>query len=87
MTKYSVKYAQNYGVFKEVALFSENVPHSTLVRFCEDLLTEIDNCTAVEAVDLETGAIFYDVYAKEDSDNCDNDCGFDPFIGLFTYDV
>lgn len=101
MTKYSVKYAQNYGIFKEVALFSENIPDNVLVCFCDDLSNEIDNCTAVEAVDLETGAVVYGIYADEDTggtvyevysdeenpDTCDNDCGFDPYLGLFTYDV
>ena len=93
MTKYSVKYAQNYGIFKEVALFSENIPDTMLVNFCDELSNEIDNCTAVEAVDLETGAIVYGIYAdefysnEEEPDNCDDDCGFDPYLGCYTDDV
>lgn len=124
MTKYSVKYAQNYGIFKEVALFSEWIPEVVLINFCDDLSNEIDNCTAVEAVDLETGAIVYGFYADEDTggtvyevysdeedpviygiygkepedepepedeglefDNCDDDCGFDPYLGCYTDDV
>lgn len=89
MTKYSVKYAQNYGIFKEVALFSEWIPDVVLVNFCDDLSNEIDNCTAVEAVDLETGAIVYGIYADEglEFDNCDDDCGFDPYLGCYTDDV
>lgn len=101
MTKYSVKYAQNYGTFKEAALFSEWVPDVVLVNFCDDLSNEIDNCTAVEAVDLETGAIIYGIYADEDTggtvyevysdeeglDNYDDDCGFDPYLGCYTDDV
>ena len=67
----------------------------------DNLSNEIDNCTAVEAVDLETGAIVYGIYADEDTggtvyevysneegpDNCDDDCGFDPFLGCYTDDV
>ena len=88
MTKYSVKYAQNYGTFKEVALFSERTPEVVLVNFCDDLSNEIDNCTAVEATDLETGTLIYSIYAdEEDSDNCDDDCGFDPYLGCYTDDV
>lgn len=101
MTKYSVKYAQNYGIFKEVALFSKNIPDNVLVCFCDDLSNEIDNCTAVEVVDLETGAVVYGIYADEDTggtvyevysdeeehDNRDDDCGFNPYLGCYTDDM
>lgn len=88
MTKYSVKYEQYYGNFKEVALFSERIPEVVLVNFCDDLFNEINNCTAVEAVDLETETLVYSIYADEEgSDNCDDDCGFDPYLGCYTDDV
>ena len=94
MTKYSIRFAINYGTFEEAALFSEWVPAMTLVNFCDDLSNETDNCTAVEAIDLETGAVVYGIYEEEEPedeglefDNCDNDCGFDPFLGCYTDDV
>lgn len=89
MTKYSIRFAINYGTFEEAALFSEWVPTMTLVNFCDDLSNDIDNCTAVEAIDLETDSIVYGIYANEESefDTCDDDCGFDPFLGCYTDDV
>ena len=89
MTKYAVKYAQNYGTFEEAALFSEWVPAVVLANFCDDLSNEIDNCTAVEAIDLETNSVVYGIYKDEEFefDNCDDDCGFDPYLGCYTDDV
>lgn len=93
MTKYSIRFAINHGTFEEAALFSEWVPAMTLVNFCDDLSNDIDNCTAVEAIDLETDSVVYGIYADEEledeegPDNCDDDCGFDPFLGCYTDDV
>lgn len=93
MTKYSIRFAINHGTFEEAALFSEWVPAMTLVNFCDDLSNDIDNCTAVEAIDLETDSVVYGIYAdeeledEEDPDTCDDDCGFDPFLGCYTDDV
>lgn len=93
MTKYSIRFAINYGTFEEAALFSDWVPAMTLVNFCDDLSNEIDNCTAVEAIDLETNSVVYGIYEEEEPedeglefDNCDNDCGFDPYLGCYTDD-
>lgn len=89
MTKYSIRFAINHGTFEEAALLSDWVPAMTLVNFCDDLSNETDNCTAVEAIDLETNAVVYGIYEDEglEFDNCDNDCGFDPYLGCYTDDV
>lgn len=94
MTKYSIHLAINYGTFEEAALFSEWVPAISLVNFCDALSYEIDNCTAVEAIDLETDSVVYGIYKEEEPedeglefDNCDDDCGFDPYLGCYTDDV
>ena len=93
MTKYSIRFAVNCGAFEKAALFSDLIP-VMIDNFCDDLFDEIDNCTAVEAIDLETGAIVYGIYADEEPedeglefDNCDDDCGFDPYLGCYTDDV
>lgn len=98
MTKYSIRFAINHGTFEEAALFSDWIPAMTLVNFCDDLSNEIDNCTAVEAIDLETGVLVYGIYADEDTgrtvyeaysdgegpDNYDDNYGFDPYLGCYT---
>lgn len=69
MTKYSIRFAIDHSTFEEAALFSDWVPAMTLVNFCDDLSNEIDNCTAVEAIDLETGAIVYGIYEEKEPED------------------
>ena len=93
MTKYSVSYSLNFNVWTPVALYSSDLPQKIVENFC-DYLFEIEGCTGVEVTDLETGAVIYGIYEEEEPedeglefDNCDDDCGFDPYLGCYTDEV
>ena len=88
MTKYSVSYSLNFDAWTPVALYSSDLPQKIIENFC-NYLFEIEGCTGAEVTDLETGAVIYGIYADEEKefDNCDDNCGFDPFLGCYTDDV
>lgn len=94
MTKYSVSYSLNFDAWTSVALFSSDLPLEIIENFC-NCLFEVEGCTGIKITDLETGATIYSVYVDEEEpedeglefDNCDDDCGFDPFLGCYTDDV
>lgn len=88
MTKYSIRTSHKYDTFEPIALFADHAPFPSLIKFCDIYLDTVEDCTGVEVIDLETGELVYGVYADDDeySDDCDNDCGFDPYLGCYTDD-
>ena len=86
MAKYSIRTFHKFNTFEPIALFGDVVPSPALEEFCDAYFNNVEDCTGVEVVDLETGAIVYGVYADDYDDNCDDDCGFDPYLGCYTDD-
>lgn len=87
-TKYSIRTSHKYNTFEPIALFSDCVPSDALIEFCDAYLNNVEDCTGVEVINLETGEVVYGTYVDDDTeDNCDDDCGFDPYLGCYTNDV
>ena len=97
-TKYSVEVCvcdAETGDYTPVGLFADFVPVHVLHDICETLLGNIEGACAVVAVDMDTGEIVADTDTDPDDDywddgcpidDCDDDCGFDPYMGCYTDD-
>lgn len=89
-TRYSARWCKN-GDGSEgecIALFSCDVPFETMKDFVDSLWTETyEDVRWLDILDMETGEVIYnrDNWDYE-VDDCDNDCGFDPYMGCYTDD-
>lgn len=95
MTKYSCDIHTIEG-WETVALFSDKASLAAMTAFA---LAQYDcgnsleaPCDAVNVIDMDTGEILWDSYSYfHDVDDfepadIDDDCGFDPYEGCFTFD-
>lgn len=89
MTKYSCD-IYSAGNWESVALFSDKTSIPAMICFADqqfDLGAPADN---IRIVDLETGELIFDWenehYWPDDDFDCDNDMGFDPYLGCYTDD-
>lgn len=85
-TKYAANWYKN-GAREGIALFSDEVPREVLVDFVDSVWA---NCAGdiqrVEMVDMDNGEVIHDKEDGDAPDNCDDDCGFDPYMGCYSDD-
>ena len=101
MTKYSMEiYDAELHCWTPVALFSDIVPHDILQKMCNTMWENVDGAGKIAVVDMDTGEVVVDVDPEacdndcencynpncDRWDNCDDDCGFDPYLGCYTDD-
>lgn len=85
--KYSIRTSHKYNTFEPIAVFSDSLSFDVLTGFCDAYFDTVEDCTGVEVVNLETGEVVYGTYIDDGfEDNCDDDCGFDPYLGCYTDD-
>lgn len=82
--------------WQTVATFDPMVINMDIITNCAlhiaDELVNNEMCfvSDVCVVDDETGEVFWsfllDCQPPEEPDNCDDDCGFDPYLGCYTDD-
>lgn len=88
MTKYSMEVLdRENNEWTPVALFSDIVPVDVLHEICNAMWGCIEGIEQVAVIDMDTG----EVVAENDTDaevwdDCDNDCGYDPYLGCYTDD-
>lgn len=86
MTKYSMEVLdKENNEWTPVALFSDIVPTDVLHEMCNAMWDCVEGAAQVAVIDMDTG----EVVAENDVevwDDCDNDCGYDPYLGCFTDD-
>jgi hypothetical protein len=93
MTKYSCDIHTAEG-WEGIALFSDKASIPAMICFADqqfDLGNSIDSpADNIRIVDMETGELIFDWedehYWPDDDLNCDNDMGFDPYMGCYTDD-
>lgn len=85
-TKYSAQWSKD-GNTESIALFSDAVPREVMVDFIDSLWANCaDDICYCNVIDMDTGEIIYDRDSWDEPDNCDDDCGFDPYLGCYTDD-
>ena len=87
-TRYSMEICDaETGEYTPVALFSDIVPAEVLHELCVTLFENTEGASTVLCVDTDTGEVVAEAaeldYYEPD---CDNDCGFDPYLGCYTDD-
>ena len=93
-TRYSVRWCFEGKDSESIALLSDTVPHESIVDFVDSLWANAgdwqsgNDCLRwVDCIDMETGEV---VHLRDDWDTpdiyCDDDCGFDPYLGCYTDD-
>ena len=85
MTKYSVSVFDGRS-WDGVALFSDKADFDAMVDFC---IRQFENGTPAENIaitDLETGEVLWDYSHDFEPEWPDDDFGFDPYEGCYTYD-
>lgn len=96
-TKYSVRICFKGKDSESVALLADTIPHECIVDFVDSLWANgVDwqdgkcNLNWVDCIDMDTGEVVYDRNSWDEpdlfDDDCDNDCGFDPYLGCYTDD-
>ncbi len=94
-TRYSMEICDaETGEYTPVALFSDIVPAEVLHELCVTLFENTEGASTVLCVDTDTGevvaeAAMLDDYAlecMEHMNDCDNDMGYDPYLGCYTDD-
>lgn len=90
-TKYSLDVLDaETRVWTSVALFSNILPIEVLADMGRTMWNNVDGAEDVAVIDLDTGEVvwYYTADAWQDEpDNCDDDCGFDPYMGCYTDDI
>lgn len=89
-TRYSVRGLWCNSEWEGIALLSDEI--NVEEHLYEIGMAFFDSCskdiTDIQILDLENGEILWD--AEDDcdceDDNCDDDCGFDPYLGCYTDD-
>lgn len=89
-TRYSVRWCKD-GVGDEgecIALLSVDIPFDAMKDFVDSLWAQTwEETRWIDILDMETGEVIYNCDNWDiRADNCDNDCGFDPYLGCFTDD-
>ena len=85
-TKYVANWYKN-GKCEGIALFSDEVPYEVLIDFVDSVWANCaDDISGVDVVDTDTGEVIHDREDWDAPDNCDDDCGFDPYLGCYTDD-
>lgn len=89
-TRYSMRWCKD-GVGDEgecIALLSADIPFETMKDFVDSLWVHAwEEIRWIDILDMETGEVIYDRDNWDNTaDDCDNDCGFDPYLGCFTDD-
>lgn len=86
MTKYSMEVLnRENNEWTPVALFSDIVPTDVLHEMCNVMWDCVEGVAQVAVIDMDMG----EVVAENDAevwDDCDNDCGYDPYLGCYTDD-
>lgn len=93
-TKYSVRWCFEGKDSESIALFSDAVPLNSIVDFMDSLWENnadwqghsITDLRWIDCLDMETGEVIYLCSDWDEPDNCDDDCGFDPYMGCYTDD-
>lgn len=93
MTRFSCDIHTEDG-WESIALFSDKVSFEAMGAFiaaefeCGNSLSA--PCDAICVVDMDTGEIVLEAEVGDAEDHepvdIDDDCGFDPYEGLFTFD-
>ena len=84
-TKYSGRWCRD-GASESIALFSDKVSVESLQAWVDFIWDHRKNLEWVDVIDMDTGEVVADRYAFDEVDNCDDDCGFDPYLGCYTDD-
>lgn len=86
-TKYSMRvHDVESGEVVPVALFSDLLDRDTLHALSCAMSDYVSGASAIEVIDLDTGEVVVDIAYLFPDDDCDNDCGYDPYLGCFTDD-
>ena len=93
-TRYSARWCWEGKDSESIALFSADVPQEVLVDFVDSLWANAANWQAgegedlrwVDCIDMETGEVIAERSDWDEHDNCNDDCGFDPYMGCYTDD-
>lgn len=93
-TKYSVRWCFEGKDSESIALLSDAVPREAIVDFVDSLWANsadwqgnsITGLRWVDCIDMETGEVIAERSDWDEPDNCDDDCGFDPYMGCYTDD-
>lgn len=89
-TKYSLDvFDTETGEWTSVALFSDIVPVDVLADMGRTLWNDVEGAGDVAAIDIDTGEVVWchtDDTWQDEPAWIDDDCGFDPYEGSFTYD-
>lgn len=88
MTKYSMGiYNAELRRWTPVALFSNIVSHDILQKMCNTMWGCVEGAAQVVVIDMDTGEVVAENNTDAEVwDDCDNDCGYDPYLGCFTDD-
>lgn len=88
MTLYSVSYFCGGDDERTTcALFSDTTPEEAIMVFCDEISNTVAGCTCVRAVNMDTGAVLYEITDCDPEPwGIDDDCGFDPYLGCYTDD-
>lgn len=69
---------------------TDSTEFNTLFQMSKDIINEMEEIEAVYIIDSDTGELLAECKPEVDDyhdwDNCDNDCGFDPYLGCYTDD-
>ena len=84
-TKYSGRWCRD-GASESIALFSDKVSVDSLQDWVDSIWDNHENLDWVDVIDMDTGEVVADRYSFDEVDNCDDDCGFDPYLGCYTDD-
>lgn len=84
-TKYSGRWCID-GASESIALFSDKISLAALQEWVDSIWENHDNLEWVDVLDMDTGEVVADRYSFDEVDNCDDDCGFDPYMGCYTDD-
>lgn len=88
-TKYSMEVCDaKTGEYTPIALFADFVPAHVLHELCVTLFENIEGASTVLVLDLDTGEVVAEAAEPDDDPDwdCDEDMGFDPYLGCYTDD-
>lgn len=86
-TKYSMEVCDaETGEYTPVALFSDIIPAEVLHELCVTLFENVKGASTVLVVDMDTGEVVAEAAEPYDEPDCDNDMGYDPYLGCYTDD-
>lgn len=91
MTRYAVEILRD-NQWEGVALFSDKAGIEAMTSFCLEQFNNGNSltapCESIRLTDMDTGELLFlwPDWCAEDSDNFDDDFGFDPYSGCYTFD-